>query len=153
MGKTIYVWMYLDYWELQRPWVFSSHSSGLLLLSCSVAGVGTLSDGPGLLDICHLPHTGYRVQNADEPGKKYNEWIKCINGFFDLKTCFFQFQEDLKSKYAFPEVSSNWTEIHEIHIIHYTILHSWHSIPESSPRFSCFPAEQSLERRGWCRSS
>ena len=29
-------------------------------------------NGPGLLDICHLPHTGYRVQNADEPGKKYN---------------------------------------------------------------------------------
>ena len=69
MGKTIYVCksMYLDYWELQWSG-YPPHSLDLLLLCC-IAGVGTLSDGPGLLDICHLSHTGYRVQNADEPVK------------------------------------------------------------------------------------
>ena len=49
------------------PLSFSPLDSSDFLLLCCIAGVGTLCDGSGFLYVCHLPHAGYRVENADEP--------------------------------------------------------------------------------------
>ena len=60
----------------ESPWLerHVSGSDGLLL---SVAGVGALSDGPGLLDVRHLSDAGDRVQNIDESGEIQCPGLDC----------------------------------------------------------------------------